>query len=380
MRTISRSVARSTGSNWRSVAATSFLIFGLGVALPIAYSVLPLSPTRRFKVPSANLPSLSGASIDVVIPAYLETSVIGRKVRSLQAVVARDVAELRVIVVASDELTAAAAREAGADVVIDCDRHGKPAAVNLGVAQSTAEIVVITDANCDIEPPEWPTIVQLELETAGLVSAHKLEKGGRENFFWKYERFVKEQQGGESLGVVGEFIALRRADFRPIPAGEIVDDLWLALEVASQGHRVRISDHLRTVEEPAGQRDQWERRVRIAEGMLGQHLPRLGRYLSFASGRRFTVHKLFRLTIGCAAFWTGTAAVALAIPPFTLPAAALVTAYAVSRYSGILWPDRRLLPVTTAFAMQAIPIVAALRLLKNGIGGRQSVGWVKVPR
>jgi glycosyltransferase involved in cell wall biosynthesis len=380
MRTGASTVVRWVGSNWLSVAGTSFFIFGLGVVLPLTFAVPLLAPVRRSKLPPVNLPPLSGASIDVVIPAYLEASVIGRKVRSAQAAVAQDAAESRVIVAASDKLTAAAAREAGADVVIESDRQGKPTAVNLGVAQATAEIVVITDANCDIEPPEWPAIARLELETAGLVSAHKAEKGGREGFFWKYEHFVKEQQGGENLSAVGEFIALRRADFRPIPADEIIDDLWLALEIASQGHRVRISDHIRTVEEAVPQRDQWERRVRIAEGMLGQHLPRLGRYLSFASGRRFSVHKFFRLTIGCAAFWVGTGATALAIPNVTLPATVVVTAYAVSRYSGILWPDRGLLPVTTAFAMQAVPIVAGLRLVRNRIARRQSVLWVKAQR
>jgi hypothetical protein len=114
--------------------------------------------------------------------------------------------------------------------------------------------------------------------------------------------------------------------------------------------------------------------------MLGQHLPRLGRYLSFSSGRTFTLHKFFRLTVGCAAFWAGTGALALALPSVTVPVAVAVTAYAVSRYSGVLWPDRGLTPVTTAFAMQAIPPVAGLRLLRNRIEKRQSVGWVKVPR
>lgn len=380
MRSDARTVARQADPRWVPVAGMSFLIFGLGVVLPVVYAIPALSRAQRSSIQPPDLRPLSDASIDVVIPAYLESSVIGRKVKFVQAAVAHHTAASRVIVVASDEPTAVAAREAGADVVIESARQGKPTAVNLGVAQATAEVVVITDANCDIEPPDWPAIVRCELETAGLVSAHKVELRGRESFFWKYERFVKEQQGGESLGVVGEFIALRRADFRTIPADEIVDDLWLALEIASHGHRVRISDHIRTVEEPARQRDQWERRVRIAEGMLGQHLPRLGRYLSFASGRRFAVHKLFRLTIGCAAFWTGTGATALAIPAVTIPAAVIVASYAVSRYAGILWPDRGLLPVTTAFGMQAIPIFAGIRLLKKRISRTRSPGWVKAPR
>jgi hypothetical protein len=265
-------------------------------------------------------------------------------------------------------------------VVIESDRRGKPAAVNLGVARATSEIVVITDANCDIEPPGWPAIVRDELKTAGLVSAHKVEKGGQEGFFWRYERLVKERRGGESLSAVGEFIGMRRADFRPIPTDEIIDDLWLALDIASRGHRVRISNRIRTVEEPAPRRDQWERRLRIAEGMLGQHLPRIGRYLRFASGRTFTMHKFFRLTIGCAAFWSGTGALALAVPSVTLPAAVAVTVYAVSRYAGVLWPERGLLPVTAAFAMQAIPPVAGLRVVKSRFERRQSVTWAKVPR
>ncbi|WP_175507532.1 glycosyltransferase family 2 protein [Nocardioides terrae] len=317
------------------------------------------------------------------MPAYLEASVVGDKVRSVHDALAAYEGGGRVIVVASDVATATAARNAGADHVIEAGRNGKPAAVNVGVAASDAEIVAVSDANCEIHPVSWPAIAADALRDASVVSAHKSESGGAERLFWAYERLIKRFQGdgGDSLSVVGEFVAFRRSEFRDIPRGELIDDLWLAVDFASRGLRVTVAERITTVEPPAERNDQWERRVRIAEGVLGQQLPRVHTFLRFPAGRRFAVHKFYRLTIGCSAFWAGLLSTAMVRPLGLLPLLGVVTAYCVARYRGALFPRRSLLPWTTVVGMQAVPPAALARIVRKRFRGSEGQpGWKKIAR
>lgn len=362
-------------------SAACFLTFGLGVLLPLLVG----SGRRATASQAVELDAWARSpSIDVIVPAYLEASVIGTKVTECRAALQEYAGIGRIVVIASDPETASAARLAGADDVKEIGRTGKPAAVNAGISASAADIVVLSDANCSISPLRWPSIVAAELETAGVISANKTEQGGAEGAFWAYERVVKTRQGegnGSSLSVVGEFVALRRELFRPLPAEEIIDDLWIAVDFRKRGYAVRISPSLTTVEVPPGQRDQWERRVRIAQGMLSQHVTRLRTYLSFEGGRNFALHKFYRLTAGCAAFWAALILASLAWLPVLGVAIAIVMGYSVLRYSGILVPSRPAGPITVVLGMQAVPVAALLRLAcAKSRRNSRTVGWKKIAR
>lgn len=197
------------------VFITSVCLFGLGIVLPLVHN-------RRRRTVDDTEDSFDDRllTVDVVIAAYLEASVINETVRRLKDQLASSCVPGRVIVVASDAETYSAACDA--DLTFEVARDGKPAAVNAGVAASSADIVVLTDANCSIEPNDWPLLVRSGLMSARLLTGSKRERGSRERLFWLYEGLLKSRRGGEqklpaTLAVIGEFLAFRREDYTPIP-------------------------------------------------------------------------------------------------------------------------------------------------------------------
>ena len=69
----------------------------------------------------------------VIVPAYKEQAVIASKIADARA--DGYSGELELIVIADDQATAGAAREAGATVIEPEDRRGKATAVNIGLAR-----------------------------------------------------------------------------------------------------------------------------------------------------------------------------------------------------------------------------------------------------
>jgi cellulose synthase/poly-beta-1,6-N-acetylglucosamine synthase-like glycosyltransferase len=358
-------------------------------ALFVAGPVLPLLVGRAERLrqgtpaddaPRRELPP--DPLVEVIVPAYLESSTIGPSVERLVQDLTKAGLRHRVHVVASDEATALAA--AGASQVTSAGRNGKPAAINLGVAGSEADVIVLTDANCEIQPADWPGILLAELADADLVSGNKTERASTEALFWRFESWVKGRRHGRSstLAVVGEFLAFRREQFRPVPPATMTDDLWLALDFNARGLRVVTSASISTSEEPVSPADQWERRVRIAEGVLTEALPRTWELAQTAVGRHYLAHKVYRMTAGVTAFWVTTASLAGWRPRSTAPLVVLPVTAAIAQYCGVLRVRTPLDPVSALVAMQAVPVAAALRLLRRrlGHGVGPAVGWRKVAR
>lgn len=368
----------------KSLALGGLILGGLAFVGSIAAPHLVAAAERRRLPPTSTRDSLrSDASIDVVIPAYLEAGTIGVKISETREAMSEHPGRSRIIVVASDEATAEAA--SAADEIIRSGRSGKAAACNMGVASSDADVVVLTDANCTIWPGNWVREVLTELDSWDLVSANKQETGGSETAFWALERWIKRSSAGSvgSLGVAGEFIATRRADYRPIPPGAILDDLLLAIDYATRGLSVSVSSVINTTEPPALARDQWERRVRIATGLLSEALPRVPELSQSAVGRVFIAHKLTRVTVGCAGFWLALVGSCFLVPvaaPFIVGA----TGASLLSYGGWLSLPRPFSSACAPVALQAVPLAAAVRVLRSAIRPNPPTGglglWRKVPR
>jgi glycosyltransferase involved in cell wall biosynthesis len=91
----------------------------------------------------------------VIVPAYQAARMINNCVRALnRQTIPRDRYDIIVVDDGSTDETAAIAREACADRVIICPHQGPAAARNAGVAATSAEIVLFTDADCE-PSPEW---------------------------------------------------------------------------------------------------------------------------------------------------------------------------------------------------------------------------------
>jgi len=357
-------------------AVTGIAIFSLGILLPIIFRNRTSHVEAKGLIPSGNRP------FTVLIPAYLEVSSIGPTTRRLrEELTSYAPAGSRVLVVASDLETAIAAQKAGAEV-LQTPREGKSSAINRGVAVSEGSIVVVTDANCQIQPPNWPELLIQDLEHSHLVSASKHESGSPETAYWKYEQFLNKHEHSratETLALVGEFLAFRSEDFSSIPA-EGADDTSIAISFHSRGKRTVIDSRISASEPTPTFRDNIERRIRITSQLADTLAHNFGYLLKTPLGRKFLLHKGYRTTIGTIGFWlmigalvfSGNFKMAVIVPTIL---AVCVAIYATRPKLIPNWVHA----ASTAISLQFVPLMSVPRVLRNMFIGRET-GWEKVAR
>jgi cellulose synthase/poly-beta-1,6-N-acetylglucosamine synthase-like glycosyltransferase len=134
---------------WVSVALIAWTQLGYGVVLALLARALPRA--RRPAAappPSGELPGLS-----LIVAAHDEQDVIASKVQNALALdYPRARLELIVACDGCEDETAARARQAGADVVLELARQGKIRAQDAAVERARGEIVAFSDANAAWEP------------------------------------------------------------------------------------------------------------------------------------------------------------------------------------------------------------------------------------
>ena len=231
--------------------------------------------TRNRPAPAAPPEPSRWPAVTVVIPAYKEAGVIAAKVTDVKA--NGYPGPLEVLVVCDgDEDTQRCAKEAGAITVTAAERLGKAQAINLGFAQATTPVVVLSDANNTLAPGALAAMVRhFEDPEVGAVAGEKVEREpgaeSHQGLYWHFESWLKQRewQLGSTVGLVGELAAVRRSAWRPIPQDIASDDLWTALDVCEQGYRIAYEPDAKAYEPPARMlRQEWERRTRIASGAL----------------------------------------------------------------------------------------------------------------
>jgi cellulose synthase/poly-beta-1,6-N-acetylglucosamine synthase-like glycosyltransferase len=230
-----------------------------------SYGLYPIWIARRAgnaAVPEAN-PDAPPGDIEVVLAAADEEAVIGARVRDLLA--QAGVARVSIGCDGSRDATAARAREAAAYQAGDAGRttsppsahvrvvefpkrRGKAAVLNDLIRESTAELLVFTDANTRFDPG---AVASLASACAGArVGAacgrlvFERAAGARatpERDFWDRETRLKEAEGrlGVCLGANGAIYAVRRELATPLPVDTTsMDDFLSPVRVARAGWRV----------------------------------------------------------------------------------------------------------------------------------------------
>ena len=318
------------------------------------------------------------ASVEVIIPAYLESSCIGSRVEELRRQTQGSVVPVAICVVASDQETAAAAAVAGARVQHH-SRSGKAAAINAAVSASRADLIVLTDANCSFAPKNWLSLVIDSFCCAALICGRKAELGSLERLSRRYAEFDLTADSREVVALpfaVGEALAFRRSDFVSIPETTLVDDLAICLSFIRRRLPVGVAPKWAVSEPAANSAQQWERRVRMATGVMREVSPQIAHLLHFPQGRVLLVCKYWRLTIGNAAYWAMVVGLFLRFRKgwqwFAMGTLAIVPG--VLFKVGLL--GRSLISqLVVPLALQAVPPVAVVRLMR-----RPSGVWRKEPR
>ncbi len=126
-------------------------------------------------------------------------------------------------------------------------KRGKAAVLNDLVGESSAELIVFTDANTAFRRRARSASLAavLAIRRVGaacgrLVLERRREARASETAFWDRETRLKEAEGrlGVCLGANGAIYAARRAWIEPLPDGAVLDDFLDPREARADGKRV----------------------------------------------------------------------------------------------------------------------------------------------
>ena len=206
-----------------------------------------LAALRRAGAPAwaPPAPRVERPRVTLVVAAYSEQAVIADKVANAIALDwPRD--RLQVIVAvdggaeAGADTTAARAREAGADVVLELARGGKYRAQAAAVGYATGELLAFSDANSIWEPEALVHLAAaFEDPAVGYACGQGRfvnESGSNQvGLYWRYEMWLREHESALASVTAGNgaIYAVRPDAFRPIEG----HDLALPFSVVKDGRR-----------------------------------------------------------------------------------------------------------------------------------------------
>jgi len=189
---------------------------------------------------------------------------------------------------------------------------GKAATLNAGVRAASGDSIVFTDTSQRFHPDAIRALVDaLGHPDVGAVSGY-LELPSSKDFtslaalYWRLERWLRQREAEfcSAVGVTGAIYAVRKALWKPLPPGLLLDDLYTPMQIVLQGYRVGFVASARAWEtrqpEPS---EEYRRKTRTLTGVL-QLCAWLPALLNPARNRiwpQFLLHKLLRfLTPYCA--------------------------------------------------------------------------------
>jgi cellulose synthase/poly-beta-1,6-N-acetylglucosamine synthase-like glycosyltransferase len=269
------------------------------VFFPLIYlSLLVLNKLARWTPEAVR----KGPAIDVIIPAYNEEENIAGTLRAIDHAAQRYGGPVRVLLVddGSTDRTAELASQvmagflAAEGVVLSGQHHGKARALNLALAETSAEIVIRTDADARLDPdalrfvPGWfadPSVGAVSGVTVPRSEASWLRKMRVLECLYEFRLARPGLQCVDAIGCVpGIFAAVRReaaVKVGGVTEGMNAEDADLTFKLGRLGYRMVLDQRIRVYEDVphtyAGLREQ---RLRWARG--GMHV--FTRHAPFRSG------------------------------------------------------------------------------------------------
>jgi poly-beta-1,6-N-acetyl-D-glucosamine synthase len=235
------------------------LVLYVYAGYPLVLAVWARVATRQPESAGDHLPPVS-----VVMAARNEAARLPGRIENLLAL--DYPAELLEIIVVSDGSTdhtarvvapyTAAARRPGLGAaprvrLIETGPHGKAAALNAGVAAARHETILFADARQRFardavrqlvanfaDPAVGAVSGELVLDCeAGASASSASDSVGA---YWRYEKWLRAQESAidSMLGATGAIYAMRRACWRPLPEGTILDDVLAPMRAVLAGWRV----------------------------------------------------------------------------------------------------------------------------------------------
>lgn len=294
---------------------TAQLVFWICIALvAYAYAGYPLLVAllaRRYgETPYADA---DVERLTVVVAAFNEEARIAARVRDI---LEQDYPPDRLqVLVVSDGSHDGTARAAAA---VDDERVrvlelpanvGKAMALNAAMRLVDSPLVAFTDVRQRFAPGALqalvapfadPSIGAVSGELVIASSGNGTDEGV--GLYWRMEKRLRsdEAQLGWLHGVTGAVHAMRLPLFRPMPAGTVLDDMWMPLQVLRSGHRVWMAREAVAYDRSsAGIEEEFQRKLRTLAGnwQLIARLPWLLDPLHNPAFFAWFSHKFLRLLV-----------------------------------------------------------------------------------
>lgn len=250
----------------------------------------------------AELPTVS-----LVIAAYNEEDVIGRKIKN--SLVLEYPTEKLDIVVFSDESSdrtddiVRSYDEQGVQLVRVEGRVGKTECQNVVAEQIDSEIIVFSDANSLYEPNAIKELIRAFKPEVGCVVGELRYSDADgvegESVYWRYERLIKrfESQLGSVVTGNGSIYAVRNSEYIPLPQ-DAISDFAEPLALIEDGHRVAYCPTAVAWEQTGSSvESELARRIRIVTrswNTLSNHTGLLNMLRHPLFGFKLISHKVFR--------------------------------------------------------------------------------------
>lgn len=165
-------------------------------------------------------------------------------------------------------------------LVYSPERRGKAAAMQHGLQENKAGIVVFTDANTMLNEGCIKEIVRLFMkEDVGCVSGEKRVAARREGqvaaegegIYWKYESTLKrwDSELYSAMGAAGELFAVRMSVYEAAPSNALLDDFMISMLILKKGYKIAYTSNAYACEYgSANMEEESKRKRRIAAGGL----------------------------------------------------------------------------------------------------------------
>ena len=222
-------------------------------------------------------------SVTAIVPVYNGAAFLAAK---LDSILGSDYPAARLdVLVLSDESTdetdsigAAFARRHPERVrFARLPKGGKAAALNAALPQVRSELVLMTDVRQRLQPDCVRLLAGMFADPeVGVASGNLVilsgESSGEANvgLYWQYESWIRENLGltDSLLGATGPIYAIRRELVRPLPAGCILDDVWLPMQAVLAGRRSVWNKRAVAWDYPTSLDAEFDRKVRTQAGLF----------------------------------------------------------------------------------------------------------------
>ena len=263
---------------WNLISGAVFLLSGSLIIYVLAGYPLLLARIARRQTRTIQKDAVL-RRVSVVVAVRNGEKFLAAKLRSILACnYPRELMEITVVSDGSDDATDGIAQSFAAEGVrfYRNERTGKGAAVNTGIANSTGEILILTDVRQTLDSNAIRNVVACfgdpivgavsgELSIRPGLSAEEADTG----LYWKYEVFIRKHMSrvDSTFGTNGPFYALRRSLAVPIPENTLLDDVYLPLAAFFKGYRLILEESAKAFDYPTTLTSEFQRKVRTQAGL-----------------------------------------------------------------------------------------------------------------